>query len=74
MANAIEIHITRIEDRMIYTYYWRVKTRYPERFGQFCRVLSRGKMNSCLVEFADGYRTITSRNYVRKHNISLGVK
>jgi hypothetical protein len=59
---------------MTFPYYWRVKTRYPERFGQFCRVLSRGKMNSCLVEFADGYRVITSRNYVRKHNILLGVK
>ena len=50
----------------MYPYYWRVKTRYPERKGQACRVLVRGKMNSCLVEFEDGYRTVTSRNYVRK--------
>jgi hypothetical protein len=56
---------------MEYTYYWRVKTRYPERKGQFCRVISRGKMNSCLVEFADGFKTITSRNYVRKHKIHV---
>ena len=47
-------------------YYWRVRTRLPERFGQRCRVLIRGKMNSCLVEFEDGYKVITSRNYVRK--------
>lgn len=50
-----------------YSYYWRVKTRLPERKGQLCRVLVRGRMNSCLVEFTDGYRVITSRNYVRKH-------
>lgn len=47
-------------------YYWRVRTRFPERFGQTCRVLARGRMNSCLVEFADGYRVVTSRNYVRR--------
>lgn len=52
-------------DKM-YPYIWRVKTRYPERKGQLCRVLARGKMNSCLVEFEDGYKTITSRNYIRK--------
>ena len=48
------------------THYWRVRTKLPERFGQPCRVLARGKMNSCLVEFSDGYRVITSRNFVRK--------
>ena len=51
---------------MMYPYYWRVRTRYPERFNQHCRVIVRGRMNSCLVEFEDGYRTVTSRNYVRK--------
>ena len=55
----------------IYPYYWRVKTRYPERKGQFCRVIKRGKMNSCLVEFADGFRTITSRNFFRKHSVPV---
>jgi len=47
-------------------YRWRVRTRLPERFGQRCRVLVRGAMNSCLVEFEDGYRVVTSRNYVRR--------
>lgn len=48
-------------------YIWRVKTRYPERKGTQCRVLIRGKLNNCLVEFvSDGYRTVTSRNYIRK--------
>lgn len=47
-------------------YYWRVRTRLPERFGQPCIVLARGSMNSCLVQFEDGYKVITSRNYIRK--------
>jgi hypothetical protein len=48
-------------------YLWRVRTRLPERFGQRCHVLVRAAMNSCLVEFeSDGYRVVTSRNYVRR--------
>jgi hypothetical protein len=50
----------------MFPYYWRVKTRLPERKGTPCRVLVRGKMNSALVEFEDGYRVVTSRNYLRK--------
>lgn len=46
-------------------YYW-LRTRLPERFGQRCAVLVRGKMNSCLVEFEDGYKVVTSRNYIRR--------
>jgi hypothetical protein len=33
-----------------------------DRKGERCRVLARGTMNSALVEFEDGYRTVTSRN------------
>lgn len=47
-------------------YVWRVRTRLPERFGQRCRVVGRGSMNSALVEFADGFWVVTSRNYIRK--------
>lgn len=47
-------------------YVWRVRSRLPERFGQSCEVLARGRMNSCLVRFADGFRVVTSRNYVRR--------
>jgi hypothetical protein len=49
-----------------FIYYWRVKTRLPDRKGMICKVLVRGKMNNCLVEFEDGYRVVTSRNFVRK--------
>jgi hypothetical protein len=46
---------------------WRVRTHYPERFGQACRMVIRSRsMNSALIEFEDGFRTVTSRNYVRR--------
>ena len=47
-------------------YYWFWKKKLGDRNGQKCRVLARGKMNSILVEFEDGYRVITSRYAVRK--------
>ncbi len=47
-----------------YIWFWR--KRFPERKGQPCKVLVRGKMNSCLVEFEDGFRVITSRFAVRR--------
>jgi hypothetical protein len=51
------------EDRMFpYYYAW----NRMGRKGQFCRVLARGKMNSCLVEFEDGFKAVTSRNALRK--------
>lgn len=37
-----------------------------ERKGERCRVVARGSMNSALLEFSDGYRTVTSRNGLRK--------
>ena len=37
------------------------------RKGQRCAVLVRAKaMNSCLVQFEDGYQAVTSRNAIRK--------
>jgi len=47
-----------------YVWFWR--KRLPGRKGQPCRVLVRGKMNSALVEFPDGYRVVTSRFAVRR--------
>ena len=47
-------------------YIWRVKTRFPERYMASCKVLARGKRNTCLVEFEDGFRVTTSRNYLVK--------
>ncbi|HEV2131804.1 MAG TPA: hypothetical protein VGR27_11905 [Longimicrobiaceae bacterium] len=45
-------------------WYWR--SRLPARKGERCRVLARGRMNTILVEFLDGFRVTTSRHAVRK--------
>ena len=37
-----------------------------DRKGERCRVLARGRMNSALIEFEDGYRVVTSRNGLRR--------
>jgi hypothetical protein len=47
-----------------FVWWWRV--RLPARKGQRCRVLARGRMNSVMVEFADGFLVVTSRYAVRK--------
>lgn len=36
------------------------------RKGQRCKVIARGTMNSCLLEFEDGWRMVTSRNAIMK--------
>ena len=50
-----------------YDFVWFWRARLPERKGEPCRILVRSRrLNSCLVEFADGLRVVTSRNAVRK--------
>jgi hypothetical protein len=51
---------------LTFPYVWRVRTRFPERFGARCAVLARGKLNSAMVVFEDGFMVITSRNYFRR--------
>ena len=51
---------------MSFDHEWWWRKWLPERKGQRCRVLARGGMNSILVEFEDGFKTITSRYAVRK--------
>jgi hypothetical protein len=53
-----------------YLYRWNRQGRK----GQICRVLCRGSMNSCLLEFADGFKMVTSRNALKRapHALSLG--
>jgi hypothetical protein len=48
------------------THTWRWRKILGERFGQPCRVVCVGKLNSALVEFADGFKVVTSRYAVRK--------
>ena len=47
-------------------YVWWLRKWLPERKGQRCRVLARGRMGTILVEFDDGHRTTTNRFAVRK--------
>ena len=47
-------------------YVWRWRARLPERWGHRCRVVARGRLNSILVEFEDGFRVVTSRYAVRR--------
>ncbi len=53
---------------MPYLYRWDRQGRK----GQQCDVLIRTKvMNSCLVQFADGYKMVTSRNALMKNQAAL---
>ena len=56
---------------MTYDHVWHWKPqpkpgRAVDRKGQRCRIVARGRMNSVLVEFEDGYRVVTSRYAVRR--------
>ena len=51
---------------MTWRYLWYWRTRLPDRKGKPCRVLTRGRKNTILVEFEDGLRVTTSRYAVRK--------
>jgi hypothetical protein len=48
--------------RYEYVYRWDRQGRK----GQFCEMLVRGTLNSCLVEFEDGYQMVTSRNAIKR--------
>jgi hypothetical protein len=39
------------------------------RKGQPCRLTARGKFNSIRLEFADGYKMVTSGNSIRRIDI-----
>lgn len=45
---------------------WRWRVRLPERHGARCAVLARGRMNSILVGFGDGFLVVASRYAVRR--------
>lgn len=55
-----------------YPYVWAwgtcggMRPEVGKRKGTRCRVVTRGGMNSALVEFEDGFRTITSRSGLRR--------
>ena len=56
---------------MTRTYSWGPRFTVPglpvlSRKGEPCRIIARGKMNSALVEFADGEIAVISRNALRR--------
>ena len=57
-----------------YPYYWRVRKYLPERWMMSCVVLARGKKNTVLVEFPDGYKVTTSGWFVRKRKELVDAK
>lgn len=59
----LEEDATKSEHDFPLVWYWRKKL--PERKGQRCRIVTAGSMNSVMVEFEDGFKTITSKHAVR---------
>lgn len=50
-----------------YVWFWKQSWMRPiDRKGQRCRILVRGRKNSVLVEFEDGFQVVTSRYAVRR--------
>jgi hypothetical protein len=53
-------------EKFPYYYAWGNNEKRATMKGRRCRVLMRGEMNSCLIEFENGQKEIVSRNAVRK--------
>jgi hypothetical protein len=56
---------------MTHIYAWGPRFVIPDvpvldRKGEPCRIIARGRMNSALVEFADGEQFVVSRNALRR--------
>jgi hypothetical protein len=49
-----------------HVYAWGNNSVRAKLKGRRCRVLVRGRMNSILVEFENGYKTVTSRYAIRE--------
>jgi hypothetical protein len=62
VRNSSEIADCTSQAAMTYIYRWDRQGRK----GQRCKVLARGTMNSCCVEFEDGYTMVTSRNALKR--------
>ena len=49
-----------------YRFVWRNNSRRAQLYNRHCRIVTRGRMNTILVEFEDGTRVTTSGNALRK--------
>ena len=60
-------------DSPLYTYRWANNVKRASLKGRTCRVLARGSLNSCQVEFCDnGQREVVSRNALRRTTATGG--
>jgi len=51
---------------MEYYYAWKNNEKRETLYKRACRVVARGRMNSCLIEFDNGQRECVSRNAVKR--------
>ena len=51
---------------MEYYYAWKNNEKRETLYKRVCRVVARGRMNSCLIEFENGQRECVSRNAVKR--------
>lgn len=49
-----------------YYYAWKNNEKRKTLYKRACRVVARGRMNSCLIEFENGQREVVSRNAVKR--------
>lgn len=55
------------ETPILYRYAWANNPKRATMVGRSCRVIARGKMNSCMIEFIDnGQQEVVSRNAIRR--------
>jgi len=58
---------------MNYYYAWKNNEKRITLYKRACRIVARGRMNSCLIEFEDGQREVVSRNAVKRIKCKHGV-
>lgn len=49
-----------------YIFRWKNNPKRKELAGRKCRIVCRGSMNSCLVEFENGQQEVISRNALQR--------
>lgn len=57
---------TRVVSPQVWLYAWGNNERRAELKGRTCTVLATGRLRSCLVEFENGERVVTSQRALRK--------
>ena len=59
--------VSEMIEEQLYLYRWGNNSKRVTMKGRICRVLARGKKNSCSIEFIDnGQQEVVSRNSLKK--------